>query len=375
MDTNTIDFIAQDLTRKYIALRAANRRSPPSTSSGSSSSSSSSGPSTNDLARSLQRMLQVLPRTAALSLQPQNLAEQKQFLNQLQTVNWEVAKYENRILLDKALDVIPITRLYEEAESNLHLHPDDLLDDVLIKRLLAWFKRDFFTWVNEPPCDYCKGKTMRIGMSGPTSEERRFGAGNVELYMCTVCSRQTRFPRYNDPGKLLETRRGRCGEWANCFTLCCRAIGAEARYVLDTTDHVWTEVYSEHKGRWIHCDSCEEAYDQPLLYSAGWGKKPSYCIALSAEEAVDVTRRYTQNWAQVLARRNKVSEDVLAQLLRRFRQEKQAALPSERVQELRRRAEIEERELEEASRRTAVSDAEMRGRQSGRDLDLFVIGH
>ena len=64
----------------------------------------------------------------------------------------------------------------------------------------------------------------------PTEEELRYGAHRVEAYECGSCGQTTRFPRYNHPGKLLETRRGRCGEWANCFTLCCRAMGWDARY-------------------------------------------------------------------------------------------------------------------------------------------------
>jgi peptide-N4-(N-acetyl-beta-glucosaminyl)asparagine amidase len=51
-------------------------------------------------------------------------------------------------------------------------------------------------------------------MDHPNAEERRFHAGVVELYYCDSCHRVTRFPRYNHPGKLLQTRRGRCGEWA-----------------------------------------------------------------------------------------------------------------------------------------------------------------
>ena len=43
-------------------------------------------------------------------------------------------------------------------------------------------------------------------------------------------------------------------------------MGLDARYILDWTDHVWTEYYSAALGRWVHLDACEAAYDKPLLY-------------------------------------------------------------------------------------------------------------
>ena len=180
---------------------------------------------------------------------------------------------------------------------------------------------------------------------------------------CSTCAHVTRFPRYNHPGKLLETRRGRCGEWANCFGLVARGCGFEVRYVLDWTDHVWIEYFSHSQvlfassplfllvslalsrsfslflalsrifslfharsrslrsstcqllnfffqNRWVHGDTCEEGHDKPLLYEHGWGKKLTYVIAFAVDGIQDVTWRYTTKQSQVLARRKEIRENV-----------------------------------------------------------------
>ncbi|KFW88704.1 Peptide-N(4)-(N-acetyl-beta-glucosaminyl)asparagine amidase, partial [Manacus vitellinus] len=158
-------------------------------------------------------------------------------------------------------------------------------EDFLLLELLEWFKTYFFHWVNSLPCSRCGGQTEpRSDYLLPTEDDVRWSASRVENHYCNQCQFSNRFPRYNNPEKLLETRCGRCGEWANCFTLCCRAVGFEARYVWDYTDHVWTEVYSSSQKRWLHCDPCENVCDKPLLYETGWGKKLSYVIAFSKDE-------------------------------------------------------------------------------------------
>ncbi|KAG2786851.1 hypothetical protein PC129_g16975 [Phytophthora cactorum] len=283
-------------------------------------------------------------------------------LKRLQSGLQRAQSYENKQMHEEALKRIPVETLHERARSNPS--PMPLYQDELVKQLLHWFKREFFTWMNQPRCSSCNHeKTRSVRTEGPNTPEERAGqAGRVEVYMCPSCGAFTRFPRYNNPVKLLDTRTGRCGEWANCFTLCCRAMGFEARYVLDVTDHVWTEVYSEHFKRWLHCDSCEDQLDCPLTYEVGWGKKLSYIFSFSHDEVVDTARRYTQNWAEMRARRQDVSETWLQTTISQINRGLRERQTPERAAVLTERAKSEREEL---LRGRSAQKSEVKGRVSG----------
>ncbi|KTF75149.1 hypothetical protein cypCar_00040856 [Cyprinus carpio] len=356
--------IAAERDQRLGASKAASSqqsaRVPPSAAPPTLPSASSAGSASASAA--------AVPTPAPAALPFTDQSSSVTFLRTLQSNFQHVLIYESPELQQKALNCIPhellITRAKERLKQAKDADPACTLgeEDMLVLDLLQWFKGDFFSWVDNLPCSRCGGATQPSGSLPPSNDDLHWDAGRVENHYCHTCQLSTRFPRYNHPEKLLESRKGRCGEWANCFTLLCRALGLEARYIWDSTDHVWTEVYSQSQRRWLHCDPCENTCDKPLLYEVGWGKKLSYILAFSKDQVVDVTWRYSCKHPEVLSRRTQVQETWLLRTLNGLNATRQQSLGAERKQQLLQRLLVEL--VEFISPKTSTS-GELGGRVSG----------
>ena len=139
-------------------------------------------------------------------------------------------------------------------------------------------------------CAVCGSETEFVGeIKASQREESAAKAGRVELRSCD-CGHITRFVRANDVGYALHSsRRGRCGEYSACFLSVLTALKLEARWVFDTTDHVWCE--AKLGGEWVHLDPCEASLGEPEIYQ-GWGKNGTLVVAFSKRRAEDVTAYY-----------------------------------------------------------------------------------
>lgn len=83
---------------------------------------------------------------------------QGEMTNRLRHECQHVRRYEDWDLQEKARSIVPVDRLHEEARKEVQECTDskESFEDILLRRLVRWFKNEFFQWVNEPPCEKCQ---------------------------------------------------------------------------------------------------------------------------------------------------------------------------------------------------------------------------
>lgn len=253
-----------------------------------------------------------------------NSAKNMHFISSVSNILVDLKKYSFHNSLEKALETIDVAKIYKEvdrleADENQEVGGSETLgyEDFIVKAALKYFKEEFFEWVNQPMCPVCKtdAEVSATGSKGPPLPNPD-EISVIELFQCGKCKLRVEFPRINNPEKLLETRKGRCGEWVNCFILILKSlVPCQVRYIWNAEDHVWCEYYSKSMKRWVHLDPCENAYDEPTLYCENWRKKMSWVIGIGEYYICDLSSKYITTDSERLRKSEVANEATVKRFL------------------------------------------------------------
>lgn len=170
--------------------------------------------------------------------------------------------------------------------------------DADVYGLLQWFKNEFFVFIDNPLCPKCNGKMYA---------KELINSQKGYLFECPSCIPVSRkfVPRNFSLSNIYEAQYGYLDEAIMMFLVFLESLMVEARVVVTDTYYKWVEVYSETQKRWIHCDPVLGLFDSPLTYELTWGPFFNTCIALGTNiEFADVSRRYTNNYSELMKRRS-----------------------------------------------------------------------
>lgn len=103
---------------------------------------------------------------------PRVLNTSNSFIQQLETLSDSIMQYEDQLLQESALKLIPLEDLKLKAirklrkiqkliSSGVLKENEPLLDELILEELTEWFKSDFFTWINKMPCKVCKNENTK----------------------------------------------------------------------------------------------------------------------------------------------------------------------------------------------------------------------
>ena len=285
-------------------------------------------------------------------------------------------------LLEPRLKCYKDPELQQKIKEIIPQRAEGSSSEQYVKALLKWYKKDYFTWCNKPKCPKCgkndKNLTVISYVGKPNESELKYLAYKTEIYLCNDCQIEVRFPRCNNPIILLETKTGRCSEWSNLFGAILYTCGFKVRLINNFEDHVWNEFYNEEEQRWIHLDSCEEAYDTPLLYEQGWGRVMTFILGMSEDGLVEVTPRYVKDWKIISERRSEKMEIKLSNILEDVNKKMMIGISTEEKINIENRRKNEIKSFEEKikndmmlnidgknNKNEDIKDEEKKGRQSG----------